>query len=562
MYQILATGHDMPLVAIRPIGKTPRIAAQSRVSKSEIYPAPTIGLDLSQPLTHQDPRAANFLDNFFTRRYGPELRSGSTRWISNLSSPVYSLMSYLPPRGTGSLFDAKLFAACENGNIYDVTDQQNEAFVPVVAVNIPGQLEPGVFSWTNFATLATNYLCICSAGGGYWTYDATGGWVNRTPSITPAAGLAAAANWDFVMSWKNRLWFIQNNTSDAWYLTVNAIAGAAANFDFGPLFVHGGDLRAMATWTLDAGNGVDDKLVIYADGGDILIYEGTDPTTAATFRIVGKWYGGKPPSGRRFMSKYGGDLAFISELGVDYMSRIFQGRGVVDPEVEKQDPARRFNETIGRDVRATRGLNFWSYIWLASEEAAIITTPHTAAQTGYQYCFTPLPQGWSRHIGMGMSCAEEHDGALYFGTNDGTVLKAFEGATDDELSDGTVGRTVIGQVQTAFIAPAQDRASLKRPQLVQPIFISSAPPMVTVQVLTEWTIQTIASAPPFVDLADPIWDTSLWDQAFWSAETQTYMVWIGVSGLGAYASLRIALAAAPRTVFTAWKYIYEPGGMM
>jgi hypothetical protein len=364
------------------------------------------------------------------------------------------------------------------------------------------------------------------------------------------------------MSWKNRLWFIQNNTTDAWFLNTNAITGAASNFDFGPLFVHGGDLKAMATWTLDSGTGVDDKLVIYSAGGDILIYEGTDPTSAATFRIVGKWYGGRPPSGRRFMSKYGGDLAFISEQGVDYMSRVFQGRGEIDPETQQQDSARRFNEVIGRDVRATRNRNFWQFIWLPSEECAIVTTPHSEIKTGYQYCFSPLPLAWSRHVGMGMTCAEEHEGWLYHGTAVGTVIRAFDGTTDDRLTDGTPGRAVIGDLQTAFVAPADDRASLKRPLLVQPIFLSSGIPSVKLKILTEWTIEAVAGSPSYILPTDSLWDQALWDQATWQAETGTYMAWVGVVGLGSYASLRMSLQAAPRTVFTAWKYVYEPGGIM
>jgi hypothetical protein len=551
----------VPLIPVKSVPKGARMSAQSQVNKFTIVPAPVTGLDLSSPLTHQDPQSATTLDNFFSRRYGPELRPGSTRWLSNLNSPVVSLMSYLPPRGAGSVLMPKLFAACENMNIYNATDQQTESFVPPPVATILGQIIPGRLSWTNFSTVGTNYLCVCVAGGGYWTYDALGGWVNRTAQIT-GAGATAAINFDFVMSWKNRLWFIQNNTTNAWYLPTNSIAGAAALFDFGPLFVHGGDLKAMATWTLDAGNGVDDKLVIYSLGGDILIYEGTDPAAAATFRIVGKWYGGRPPSGRRFMSKYGGDLAFISEIGVDYMSRIFQGRAENNPEFKTKDPARRFNEQIGRDVRSTRGRNFWQFTWLPSEECAIVTTPHTTPKLGYQYCFSALPQAWSRLVGMGMSCAEEHEGDLYHGTDEGTVIKAFVGATDDQLSDGTPGRGVMGQLQSAFIAPNDDRASLKRPQLVQPIFLASSPPSVKAQIHTEWTIQPTPGSPPFISVKESLWDTALWDQATWSVETQTYMAWLGVTGLGAYASLRMAVTGAPRTVFTAWKYVYESGGVM
>jgi hypothetical protein len=163
---------------------------------------------------------------------------------------------------------------------------------------------------------------------------------------------------------------------------------------------------------------------------------------------------------------------------------------------------------------------------------------------------------------MGMTCAEEHEGWLYHGTAVGTVIRAFDGTTDDRLTDGTPGRAVIGDLQTAFVAPADDRASLKRPLLVQPIFLSSGIPSVKLKILTEWTIEAVAGSPSYILPTDSLWDQALWDQATWQAETGTYMAWVGVVGLGSYASLRMSLQAAPRTVFTAWKYVYEPGGIM
>lgn len=554
----------MPLVNTKPRRVSPS-ASQSRTHRFNIHPAPVKGLDTSTPLMAQDPQTALILDNCFVRRYGSELRPGSLRWVTNLGglgtpSEVVSLMAYNPPRGPGSTFFPKLFAACVDGNIYDVTANQNEAFVPPISVTIPGQIVPGEFSWTNFSTLATNYLCICAAGGGYWTYDTVGGWINRTAAIT-GPGALAAPMFDFVWAWKNRLWFLQLNTADAWFLGTNAIIGNASNFDFGPLLTHGGELKAAASWTLDSGDGIDDKVVFIGGGGDVLVYEGTDPTSATTFRIVGKWYVGRPPYGRRFMSKYGGDLTMVTEKGVEYMSRVLQARGELDPETQPKETARIFNEVIGRDVRNTRLQRFWRFIALPSEEATILLTPHNKIKTGYQYVFNDLAQGWSRHVGMGMSCAEEFDGDLYYGTLDGTVLKAFHGTTDDQLSDGTPGRTVTGDIQTAYV-DGGDPMNLKRPQLVMPMFTAPGPPVVKLQINTEWNFKPVSGSPPYTTRDTALWDQALWDQAVWGGADNTFLVWVGVEGLGTHSSLRMSFIGPPRTTFTGWKYVYETGGIM
>ena len=559
----------MPLQVVQARYKPQPLSAQTRVHQFAIFPAPVLGLDTSTPLTEQNPRSATALTNFFTRRYGSELRPGWRRWTTNLGgvgteSPVVTVMAYQPPRGAGSVALAKLFAACEDGKIYDVSSQTSEATVPAAVLTVTGQTEPGEWSYTNFATAATNYLCAVSANSGafsYYTYDHTGGWVNRTASITGTAG--AVNSFDFIMVWKNRIWFLAENSNVAWYLPVGAITGAAASFDFGPLLIHGGELRAMASWTLDSGDGIDDKLVISASQGDILIYGGTDPASASTFGIVGRWYVGPPPSGRRFMSKYGGDLALLCENGVEYMSHLTAARGLIDPETQSDDtPSRRYNEVIGQDIRDTRNQKGWALIHVPSEQSVLITTPTDESPDAYQYCFSTIPMGWSKMQNIPMKCSEVFDGNLYFGTEDGKIGKAFSGDTDDELSDGTAGEDVVGRLQTAFVTKEDQEMLLKRMQLVMPMFQSSDPPSFSVRLNTEWSDQGTSGSPPFVINTNALWDVGTWDVAVWGGAANTYLGWIGVEGLGCYASLRISIVGKPRTMFTSWKLVYEPGGIM
>lgn len=554
----------MPLAQARPFYKPLTGAAQTRNHKFAIYPAPVLGLDTSTPLTEQDPRAAQVLTNFLVRRYGSELRGGYLRHTTNLGgvgteSPVASLMAYQPPRGAGSVQLAKMFAACEDGNIYDVTDPTNEVTVPAVDQAVPGQLEPGEFSWVNFATANTNYLCTVSSGGGYWTYDDAGGWIDRTATTTGGP----AIDFDFVMVWKNRLWFIADASTRAYYLPVGAITGALTVFDFGPLLTHGGELRAMASWTVDSGDGIDDKLVIVSASGDVLVYGGTDPTAAATFGLIGRWYIGPPPHGRRFMGKYGGDLGILCENGVEYMSRLMQAHGLLDPETQIDNTiSRRYNEVIGRDIRDTRGMKGWTQVFVPGQEAVVLVTPHNEPVTASQYCFSTIPAAWSDFIGMPMACAELFDGNLYFGTLDGKVGKAFVADSDDELSDGTVGVDVVGYLQSAYVAPNDERMELKRPQLVMPMFQSSEPPSVSVQINTEWSDAGTAGSPPYAPNNNALWDVAVWDVAVWAGGVNTYQLWVGAEGLGCYMALRLALLAKRGTVFTSWKIIYEPGGVM
>lgn len=537
-----------------------------------MFPAPIKGLDVRATLMQQDPATAVILRNVMCRRYGVELRRGYERWVSNIPGQVRSLMSYLPPRGPASTFLPKLFAASSDGNIYDVTTQRPNTFVPPVALALPGQVDPGELSWTNFATAAANYLVVCSAGVGVWTYDHVGGWVNRTAAINTNPVPNRAINFDFVMSWKNRLWFIDENTTTAFYLPVNVVQGNANRFEFGPLFIFGGDLKAMASWTLDAGDGIDDKLVLVSGGGGVLVYAGTDPDQApAQFRIIGRWFVGKPARGRRFLGKYGGDLTLITVNGIERMSMLTEARGLLIPgnEIGSQDPSfSRYMEKIAADIRDTVDLPYWTLIHVPHQQIALVTTPHNNIEDTMQYAYGTLSGGWSEMVGMPMMSAEMHEGQLYFGTPDGKVNKAFFGMEDDfqpafpaEIPPivATPGRTVVADVQTAFVAMNNDNFHSKRPLMAMPMFLAPSPPAVKARVNTDWSFQSVDGSPVFNPNQLALWDIAKWDNAVWGGSGNFFQAWVGAEGLGTHASLRCSFTGGEGTIFTSWKLAVEIG---
>lgn len=560
----------MPLQAIQPTRKSPpRSTAQTRTHKFAIFPSPTKGLNASAPLVQQDPLTANILNNWWVRKHGPELRGGYNRWTTNLGSAgptgnlatVKSVMAYQPPRGSAGTFLPALFACCDDSCIYDVTAQTDEATIPPVAQNLGAMTNPGVLSWVNFGIAGSNYLVVCGAGIGVWTYDQTGGWVDRTASIT-GIGAGIALDFDYVTVWKSRLWFIRARTGEAYYLEVNVIGGDAFLFDLSPLLPHGGELSAISSFTVDGGDGINDKIVFIGSEGDVIIYEGSDPSDIFTFSQAGRWYVGRVPDGRRFTTDHGGDLAIITERGIEYLSRLMTGRGLLDPESVRDTPAFRFNEIIGTEVKETRGETFWSIIPHPAEESVIITTPKHIVADSLQYIFAMLGTAWSTFTGMPMVCLENYGGTLYFGTTNGQIMEAFNADSDDVLTDGTVGATIQGDIQTAYVTDPSNPMALKRPLLIMPMFQSRQAPELIAQVNTEWAISGGAGSAAFAPLPDSQWGTGLWGTALWSGAEMAFCSWLGAAGLGVYCSLRASVRGLPGTIFTSWKLVYEPGGIM
>src|SRR5690606_31868092 len=107
----------------------------------------------------------------------------------------------------------------------------------------------------------------------------------------------------------------ERNSMDLWYLPVSSIAGAAEAIPMGQIFRRGGHIVTVQTWTVDAGEGADDMLVILSSNGEVAVYQGYDPTDASAWKLVGVFYLGRPV-GQRPCIKFGGDLLIICEDGV------------------------------------------------------------------------------------------------------------------------------------------------------------------------------------------------------------------------------------------------------
>jgi hypothetical protein len=520
-------------------------------------PSPTNGLNYLVPITQQDPKDATVLNDMVPRPYGVELRKGWRVHQDPLGGSVNTLFKHFPAEG---LAFSKLFAGVSNGNIYDVTIRGSAP----LSLTIPGQEVAGEFYTTNFVTEGESYLCLVSKGGGYWVYTTIGGWVN-IPAGTgamklefPALDTTEPTDFAYITVWKNRLWFVKANSGIAYFLPVGQVAGVLEVFDFGPQFKSGGSLEALTSWTVDGGDGIDDKLVVFGGGGDLLIYQGTDPSSATDFSMVGRWFYGIPPYGRRFFSDYGGDTVIVSARGLVFLSELLQFGGKFK---DFHNASGKINQVIAASVARTRSQPYWEVLYLFAEQLILFNTPDTSVSFDQQLVYEINSNGFAWFTGMKMNTVTFFDDSPYFGTSDGYVCQALVGRTDGELLDGTPGQTLEGEVQTAWQGQP-DPSVFKRYLMVEPYFISTGPPSVKVQVNIDWSFTGTAGSPGFVQPEDSVWDTGLWDVARWAGTRNSYKGWAGCEGLGHFASLRLAIRGEPGTIFTNFVLIAEAGGVL
>ena len=534
----------MPLVPLKPF-KTPRRAAAAQTAQVGVIPAPTGGLNYRDPIAAMTPQDALVLTNFIPRQQGCELRKGYQAYADPVAlpgDPIEAVFSYKAPDNG----DDKVFIAA-SGNIYDVT----AGGVPVVAVTGTGSTDDEWWT-TQFSTAADTFLLAVSPGAGYWTYSTATGWVNRTATTTNMTTAVRT-----VAVWKRRVWFTFQDDSNVYYMdNVDAITGTVTSFPMGSILRNGGYVSALINWTMDAGLSIDDYLVAIGTEGDVGVWEGTDPTSAATFQIKGVWYVGPVPRHGVYFTPFGGDVMIVSELGLVPMSKLIVGQYTQDQQI---GPASKIQSVFAPLVRRLLDEKYFDVFVVPSSEVLVIKLPADGG-TYRQFAMNVTTGAWCQFVGIPMRSAAVIGGQLYFGTEDGFTCKGLYGDRDGVDSVGAGGNYVEGDMQTSFQnfgTPAQ----LKKFGMVRPVFIATAAPSVKLQINTQFSLSPVGGSPFFTGDDNGIWDASVWNAASWVGQN-TYQAWYGTAGLGYYGSMRMKVRGLPATVFTSAHMMTELGGVM
>jgi len=527
----------MPLVPLRQT-KSPIKSATSQVALLRMSPAPVGGLNFRDSIANMPVQDALILKNFIPKRTGTELRAGWQYKTEALENPIGSMFSY----NAGE--NSKLFAA-SNGGIWDVTVEE-----PVLESG-PSGSNDNIWVTTQFSNGAGNFLLAVSPGAGYWTYDGTT-WTQQT--ITGMTGEPTS-----VMVWKNRVWFTVEDDSQVYYLdTIDAITGTAVAFEMGSVLRNGGHIRALINWTMDAGVGIDDYLVVVGSEGDVAVWQGTDPTDPTQFGQKGIWYVGPIPNHGNFFTSYGGDVMLLSELGLVPISRLVNGQFSADLS---QGPSAKVQPVLSPLVTKLRDVSAFDLQVIASQEILLIKLPPQGAAYE-QYAMNVNSGAWCTLNNMPMTACCLFGGKFYFATDDNRVALGFTGSLDQVEVDGSLGEAVQGDVQTAFNAydaPGQ----LKQFVMARPIFICTQPPSIKVRLNTQYSTQGVAGSPSFVAELNPEWDVDKWNIARWASASNVYQIWVGVTGLGYYGSLRMRVRGlGGSTTFSSFHVMGQIGGVM
>ena len=484
--------------------------AKRAVSQPVSLPAPTGGWNARDGLTAMQPLDAVTLTNWFPATTECVLRSGYTKYATGITGQVESLMAY-----SGGATD-ELFAIAD-GDVYDVTSD-GAVGAPVVT-----GLSNSRWNYCNIATPGGNFLSMANGVDAPYTYDGTS-WTN--PAIT---GVTATTLKSPIL-YAQRQFFIGKDTLKTWYLPVDSIAGAANAVDIAPFATKGGYIVSHGTWTIDAGQGVDDHYVIMTSKGQVIVYQGTDPTSATSWSMVGVWDIGSPV-GDRSLYKYAGDMLVVCQDGVIPMSAALQSSRV-NPKVAITD---KIQYAISESI-TNFGANYgWQLIYVPTINQLWLNVPVEEGQNQQQYVMNTISGSWCNYSGWNANCFEIYQDNPYFG-GDGFVGRAWNTNSDDGNQINCYGLQAFNNFNGA--------GTLKRFTMSRPILRTNGDPAVAAGIDVDFDLSD-TSAPLTAPATSPtgIWDTTTWDNSIWSGPLRVLQYWQGIHGVGYYGAPIVKAAA-------------------
>jgi hypothetical protein len=488
---------------------TPRQRQASRrvaVGRQAQIPAPTGGLNARDALTAMDPRDALTLTNIVPETTSCRLRRGFTEWATGLGTdPVESLMEW-----AGS--SRELFAATGD-SIYDVTTTG-----PVGAAVVTG-LTNAQFQHIMFSNAAGNFLIAVNGADGLYTYDGTT-WATQT-----VTGVAPETFFQ-VASWKRRLWFAEQNSSKAWYLGTDAIAGAATELNLGSVWRSGGTLvRIIATSYDTTASGAQDYIGFVSSKGEIALYQGTDPSTAGTFGLVGVYLLGAPV-GNRSSYQSGGDTVVLTNDGaLSLLEMMRVGDRTAAPRAAITD---KIGSLLSSDWSLYGSLFGWQIVGYPAAHLAILNVP-TSTSTARQYVMNAITGAWCQWTGHNAACWSLFNEALFFGGFDGVVYKADSGTSDN-------GNAIPWSLKTSY----QDFGSAgvsKRFTMLRPILLLNGNSGFEIGLDVDYgnaDIFGVLSAA----ITAALWDVALWDVDVWGGQS-VIRNWASVGSIGRVAAAQL-----------------------
>ncbi len=370
--------------------------------------------------------------------------------------------------------------------------------------------------------------------------NVTGGPFQNNETITDADGGSATADGvitllfvaitgidtsslSYVWSYKNRLFFIEKDSMNFWYLPIDQIGGALTKFPMGGVFPSGGSLLFGASWSLDSSGdgGLSEQCVFITTEGEVAVYQGDNPSVAANWSKVGTYKIGKP-LGPQAWIRAGGDLVIATDIGAVPLSQAIQrDYAALSPSAVSYPIETAWNEA----VELRRSENWHCVVW-PEQQMVVVSLPTVNEQSPAMYVANARTGAWANFTGWSGTCLEVFNGRMFFGSQNGRVVEAYVTGLDE-------GSTYTGTYVPLF-TDLGNSGALKIAEIARVVTRSAQVINPQLSVMLDYVVELPAAPSSAPIAAGSQWGVGIWGESVWGQQTNKKIQqnWTSVGGVG------------------------------
>ena len=495
------------------------------------FPPAVRGLIMNESAAFMQPGGAVQLDNWFPTQRMVRLRGGSKQWSwTTESSPG------VPSDGPELISSFKYVSGSVSRMYFAETTKVYDATANSKAVVIKSGQTNGNYSAAQLANAAGDYLIAVNDAGDYpLRFDGTT-WetlnTGATNRITgpPGRPVTNGQALTYVCKYRSRMFFIQGGSMSAWYLPLNAVGGALLEIPLSGAATKGGSLLFATTWTIDAGDGLDDKIVFATTEGELLVFTGSDPSSPTNWRQEGRYQMARP-MGKNAHLQVAGDILIATIDGIIPLSAAItkERTGMEMAAVTK------VVEPLWKQEVADKSNRPWTMLKWDERGAIYVTLPGGVPGAYHMLVANVITGAWCRYVGWDAICFTTHYNQCFFGTQKGRIVQA-----DVTGSDNGELYTCIYVGSWEHFGPKAHHVHWLQGRTLFTSGRGGAEPFVPQ--LTGVSNYSYALPPAPNAGTDPllfeVWDEGVWDDAHWDAPGPSVLepvfntYWVSIGAIG------------------------------
>jgi hypothetical protein len=400
----------------------------------------------------------------------------------------------------------------------------------------------------SLTTSGNNFLFIANGVDNLQRFDGTT-WTAPATYVISGGGTLNTNTIFNLNVFKRRLFFLVNQSLDFYYFDIDAAAGTVTRFPLGALASKGGRLVAMGTWTVDGGEGVDDYAVFATSEGQLIVYKGTDPNTAATWALQGVYDLGKPLGSKCFL-KFGGDLLYLCDDGLYPLSRALLSSNIDG----KAAVTERISTAFAQAAKQYKANFGWQIIFSLTDSLLLVNIPQADLTTSIQFVMNTKTGAWTQFSGWDFFCWALLGDQLYAGMA-GKVAQAWIGVSD-------FNQNITAYCKTAFDYFGR-RTRLKHIKQLRPLFLTQGSVSIDVQIDVDFADNNSHGPVIFPPQTGSLWNSALWNSGVWQGAAAPRLDWRTVASYpGFCAALRLRIVSKTATVeWSSTDFLFELGAI-